>query len=62
MQLQPKTYVVEEGSEHLYIAMMDSLRQQTKDEISSPRQKKISDSHRQGYTCPMCENVLSQMM
>ena len=34
------TYVVEVGPEHLYLAMMDSLRQQTKGEISRPRQKK----------------------
>ena len=45
----------------LFKAMMDSLRQQF-----YPRMKQagrdISDSHRKGYSCPMCENGLSQMM
>ena len=26
------------------------------------RDRKISASHRKGYSCPMCENGLSQMM
>ena len=59
----PKTYVVEVVSEHLNIEMMDNLRQQFYPRMrQAGPDKKISDSHRKGYFCSMCENGLSQMM
>ena len=59
----PRTYVVEVVPEHMYIAMMDSLRQQFYPRMrQAGRDRKMSDSHRKGYFCPMCENGLSQMM
>ena len=59
----PRTYVVEVVPEHLYIAMMDSLRQQFYPKMrQAGRDRKVSDSHRKGHSCPMCENDLSQMM
>ena len=43
--------------EVLYIAMIDSLRQQFYPRMrQAGRGSKISDSHRKGYSCPMCEN------
>ena len=46
-----------------HIAMMDSLRQQVYPRMRQAGQdRKISDSHRKGYSCPMYENGLSQMM
>ena len=46
-----------------HIAMMDSLRQQFYPRMRQAGQdRKISDSHRKGYSCSMCENGLSQMM
>ena len=58
-----KTYVVEVVPEYLYIAMMDSLRLQFYPRMrQAGRDRKLSDSHRKGYSCPMCENGLSQIM
>ena len=52
----PRTYVVEVVTEHLYIAMMDSLRQQFYPRMrQTGRDRKISDIHRKGVSCPMCE-------
>ena len=43
--------------------MMDSLRKQFYPSMrQAGRERKISDSHRKRYSCPMCENGLSQMM
>ena len=48
--------------EATHIAIMDSLRQQFYPRMrQADRDRKISDSHRKGYSCPMCENGLSQM-
>ena len=59
----PRTYVVEVVPKHLYIAMMDSLRQQFYPRMRQlGLDRKISDSHRKGYSCPMCENGRSRMM
>ena len=53
----PRTYVVEVVPEHLYIAMMDSLRQQFFPRMrQAGRDRKISDRHKKGYFCPTCEN------
>ena len=49
--------------EAVHIAMMDSLRQKFYPRMrQAGRDRKISDSHRKGYSCPMCGNGLSQMM
>ena len=49
--------------ETAHIAMMDSLRQQFYLRMrQAGRDKKFSDSHRKGYSCPMCGNGLSQIM
>ena len=49
--------------EAAHIAMMDSLGQQVCPRMrQAGRDRKISDSHRKRYSCPMCENGLSQMM
>ena len=59
----PRTYVVEVVPEPLYIAMMDSLRQQFYPRMRrTGRDRKISDIHRKGYFCSMCENGLTEMM
>ena len=43
--------------------MMDILRQQFYPRMrQAGRDRKMSDSHRKDYSCPMCENGLSQMM
>ena len=40
----------------LYIAMIDNLRQQFYPRmIQAGRDSKISDSHRKGYSCPVCK-------
>ena len=45
------------------MAMMDRLRQQFYPRMrQAGRDRKISDSHRNGNSYPMCENGLSQMM
>ena len=42
----------------LYIAMIDSLRPQFYPRMrQAGRNRKISDSHRKGYACPMCEKI-----
>ena len=47
----------------VHIEVMDNMRQQVCPRMrQAGRDGKISDSHRKGYSCPMCENVLSQMM
>ena len=52
----PRIYVVKVVPEHLYIAMMDSLRLQFYPRMRlAGRDRKISDSQRKGYSCPMCE-------
>ena len=39
--------------------MMDSLRQQFYPRMRQEgRDRKVSDSHRKGYYCPICENGL----
>ena len=49
--------------EAAHIAMMDCFRQQFYPSLrQAGRDRKIFDSHRKGYSCPMCENGLSQMM
>ena len=41
---------------YIYIAMTDSLGQQFYPRMRhAGREKKISDSHRKGYSFPMCE-------
>ena len=46
-----------------HIAMMDSLRKQFYPRMRQEgRDRKISDGHRKGYSCPMCGKGLSQMM
>ena len=59
-----RTYVVDVVLEHLFIAIMDSLRRRQfyPRMRQAGRDKKISDRHRKGYSCPMYENGLSQMM
>ena len=48
--------VVKVVSEVLYIAMIDSLRQQFYPRMrQAGRERKISDSHRKGYSFPICE-------
>ena len=59
----PRTYVVKVVPEALCIAMIDSLRQQFYPRTrQAGRDRKISDSHRKGYSCPMCENGLSEIL
>ena len=42
--------------EVLYIAMIDSLRQQFYPRMrQAGQERKISDSHRKGYSFPMCK-------
>ena len=49
----PRAYVVDVVSEHLYIEMMASLRQQLYPKMrQAGRDRKISDSHRKGCFCP----------
>ena len=49
--------------EAAHIAMMGSLRQHFYPRMrKAGRDRKISDSYRKGYSSPMCENGLSQMM
>ena len=56
MQLQPRTDVVKVAPDVLYIAVIDSLRQQFYPKMrQAGRDRKISDRHRKGYYCPMCE-------
>ena len=48
--------VVKEVPEVLYIAMIDSLRQKFYPRMrKADRERKISDSHRKGYSFPFCE-------
>ena len=55
--------VVKAVPEFLYIAMIDSLRQQFYPRMRQAGQdRKISDSHRKGYSCPMCENDLDHII
>ena len=50
--------VVKVVPEVLYIAMIDSLRQQFYPRMrQSGRERKISDSHKKGYSFPMHESV-----
>ena len=56
----PRTDVVKVVPKVLYIAMIDSLRQQFYPRIRQAcRDNKISDSHRKRYSCPMnvCECI-----
>ena len=59
----PRTDDVKVVPEFLYIAMIDSLRQQvypwTK---QAGRDRKISDSRRKENSCPMSENWISQLI
>ena len=46
--------------EAAHVAMMDSLRQQFYPRMrQAGRDRKISDSHRKGYSCPMCDDVVT---
>ena len=48
--------------EAAHIAMMDNLRQQFYPRMrQTGRERKISDSHRKGYSFPMCANDLSHI-
>ena len=54
----PRTDVVKVVPEVLYKAMIDSLRQQFYPRMRQVgRDRKISDSHRNGYSWPMCEKM-----
>ena len=49
--------------EVLYKAMIDSLRQQLYPRTRQAGQdRKISDSHRKGFSCSMCEKTISLYM
>ena len=57
----PKTYVLKVAPEHLYKAMIDSVRQQFYPRMrQAVRDRKISDCYRKGYSCTMCEKTLSR--
>ena len=53
------TNVVKVVPEHLYIAMNDRLRQQFDPRMrQASRDTNISDSHKKGYSCTVCEKKL----
>ena len=57
-----RTDLIKVVPEVLYIAMIDSLRQQFYPRMrQAGRDRKICDRHRKGYSCPMCEKSNSWM-